>query len=530
MLKKLILITNIMLLFGMSILLLVQDHTSITYSEAKFSTIQTTLALSNDFLFNDLYYHNYALSYDTSTNTYYLPLSLQNDEWDVDELNTDASDVSIVFQKNWNTNSKKDSIKHNITYDFIAYNDDYYQTCHLIFTGLPILNLAYTDTASEDTITVSMSLYDPNATSSKLISSDATLRTRGGTSISFPKLGYKLSLTKTNQGVTKNNKQSLLGMRNDDDWILNALYRDPSKLRDKVSLNIWNSFGATNNPFSVSLGSAMEYVECFLNDQYIGLYGLMQPVDEKQIDISVTDSYETSEYLYKKANLSVMYVEDFLIDNQAESRDGVELKSSEVAGSYLDWEAMADFVRLLYEDDESYIETASSLLDTENSIDYWIFVQTIIGTDNINKNYFLASKFVDGERKLFYIPWDLDLTFGNYSTQETALKYDYDSSLITQRLNWIPGNRCLDLNVDGARQKTIERYESLRDTVLSDDELIAMIEEEYQTLVSSGALARDYEKWPDAGWEGSELQLKDTLLQRMQYLDSYISDLKTETE
>ena len=55
----------------------------------------------------------------------------------------------------------------------------------------------------------------------------------------FEKIGYKLKLLE-NDGTTKR-KETLPGMRKDDSWQLKALYSDRSKLRDKLSTELWNN-------------------------------------------------------------------------------------------------------------------------------------------------------------------------------------------------------------------------------------------------------------------------------------------------
>ena len=66
---------------------------------------------------------------------------------------------------------------------------------------------------------------------------------RGNTSRMYPKNGYKLNLVKnTASGTVVNNKQAVFGMREDDDWILYAMYNDESKIRDRLCIDIWNEF------------------------------------------------------------------------------------------------------------------------------------------------------------------------------------------------------------------------------------------------------------------------------------------------
>ncbi len=62
---------------------------------------------------------------------------------------------------------------------------------------------------------------------------------RGNTSRTYAKKGYKLTLKKQKKnGDIVEDKKSLFGLRRDDEWMLNAMYTDSSKIRDKLNADI----------------------------------------------------------------------------------------------------------------------------------------------------------------------------------------------------------------------------------------------------------------------------------------------------
>jgi hypothetical protein len=63
------------------------------------------------------------------------------------------------------------------------------------------------------------------------------LEIRGKTSQMFPKKGWNLSLVKENNSPYKT---TLFGLREDDDWKLNALYPDGTKVREALAMELWN--------------------------------------------------------------------------------------------------------------------------------------------------------------------------------------------------------------------------------------------------------------------------------------------------
>ena len=63
------------------------------------------------------------------------------------------------------------------------------------------------------------------------------MKTRGGFSIKFPKKSYEIDL---------NNDISLLGLPEDDDWILNANFIDKTFLRHVVSYEVFQEMNSQN--------------------------------------------------------------------------------------------------------------------------------------------------------------------------------------------------------------------------------------------------------------------------------------------
>ena len=67
-----------------------------------------------------------------------------------------------------------------------------------------------------------------------------------------------------------------------------------------MAIDLWADMSADTIPFSDTFGTRMEYVEVIMNGEYMGLYGLMEPIDEKQLGITDGGSQGLHEYYYKK--------------------------------------------------------------------------------------------------------------------------------------------------------------------------------------------------------------------------------------
>ena len=85
--------------------------------------------------------------------------------------------------------------------------------------------------------------------------------------------------------------------------------------------------------------------------------------------------------------------------------DADEMKVGQFSG----WNTFADFVYSVHETDgETFRNTIDKCANVQNMLDYWLFLQIIMGQDNTWKNTYYA--VIGGY--VYSFPWDLDVTFG----------------------------------------------------------------------------------------------------------------------
>ena len=109
-----------------------------------------------------------------------------------------------------------------------------------------------------------------------------TLKYRGSSSaLNQGKRNYSLHL-KTADG--EKNKRSLMGMRKDDDWILDGVQSDLSRIRNRVCMDLWDAMYTL--PWCERSGAVHGcYVELAFNGTYKGLYALNERLDRKQLQL-----------------------------------------------------------------------------------------------------------------------------------------------------------------------------------------------------------------------------------------------------
>ena len=340
----------------------------------------------------------------------------------------------------------------------------------------------------------------------------------------FPKKGYKLNLTYINEyGEEDNNKLSVFGMRKDDDWILHALYNDDTKIRDRLSMEVWDRLGAKAVSDDSYYGPKMTYVEVFADNQYCGLYGLMEPVDAKQLNLAEED------YSYKRKNpggIRYKYDEFSEVENIYAEIQGFEIKDGIMEEDA--WMPMAELSAVLTHDEWKEKLEKSQILNEDSVIRMWIFVQMITGHDHTAKNMYFIAKYNEDlkyDYQFYFAPWDMDLTWGNVSVGEVNPYYtDFKMDTLDNRVYWEVGDMLIDDNYHHAKDNVQKLYNQLRKTVLTNENVDEIIVQFDHELRNSGAFARDQARWPEGIHAKDSSVLRKYAKERLNYLDIAIND------
>ena len=448
--------------------------------------------------------------YDIHKEIVYIPQNMNEFCWS-GELSSDSGE--LFFLHSGELTDKQQAIKNNTVFQLYHVDEGGYCIYNIIFTGMPIMSIASGEITEEDdnqVVLISMEICDPYSTEQMFLSETGYIRKRGATSYGFPKTNYRLEL---------DNKQSLLGMRRDDDWVLNSLYDDSGLVHNKLSYAIWNDIASYNNVENDN-GVSMEYVEVFLDNQYMGVYGLLERMDKK------TFSLEESDKLYKCISWDYPTSEEYLFTDLS----GYELKypESELA-SIDDWKPLMDMIDAFCRGEFDTIDELYELINLENAIDFNLFCVLTAAVDNTRKNsYFIAKYNYDSSYSLVEVPWDLNGTWGN------RWSADYDTRLLemTDMTTWSTVIRVLfEHDEDRIAQMLKERWKELRENnVISKEKTLDMLNAEYDYLYDSGAYTRDKEQWPNANgcvfasYQWLEEYIYQYIEFKFDYLDQYFEN------
>ena len=399
-----------------------------------------------------------------------------------------------------------DTIKVTLNIDskYIDYN--------LLFTTLPTV-LIFTEGVIVDEPKISSKLIINDLLEGKIYVTHAGIEIRGGTSQNYPKVSYDLELWENDSGSDIIEKE-LFGLRNDDDWHLDAMYIDLSKSRNILGMETWASFARATYLFEeeARLSQRGNLVEVFLNNDYLGVYSFNEPIDRKQLDLN-----QNGGILYKAEEWSdeTKFKEIQIEPDSSFYWNGFELKHPKEM-NVANWEPLYNLINLVaYADDSTFIGTIEEIIDMENIIDYFIFINLIQANDNTGKNMFICR--FDEDYALFFIPWDLDLTFGNTNSIWTS-ETPHDV-LLTNNLF----NRLFELDVKNYKDRVKLRWDEIYQDNLYDN-IINDLVKKINKLIDSNAGYRENTRWELATDYTIEIEnMKTWLSMRLFFFDNYIN-------
>lgn len=528
----------------MLINLMSSDNASVSYVECmaeEAACLQVTRdRVEHEELLKGLYFDEQELFYDVNEKNFYYSLIEGSSTAYKPEvkLKSPVEGVKVLFLGE----ITKEGIERNEAIPILAYSDEYYYIYHLKCTTLPLMNikvdglLEMTKTKNTDKI-MEMTLFDnQQGAAQRLINSAGSIRIRGGSTANLAKKSYRISLTMESLGEnTRANQISLLGMRQDDDWLLYAPYNDQEKVRNVFNMNLWTQTCGMRNYKGVQTGIEYKYLELFVNGAYAGLYALGYPMDEKALGIDKM----ANENLYKKVyygNISEFaYHKNTRDEEFVNGYDVKTIESMDENDIYERWRVLLTY----YQNVAGSVDDNQMLLrmiDIENAIDLYLFLGLIQGVDNVQegqiKNMYMLIREDDGMLKMTYAPWDMDLTWGNTYCSEQEENYVYPYRITAEKnicASFGPFNQLLLNGTTDIMEQIFVRYRELRAGGWSDEKITELLDAYEADIYDSGAYRRELKRWPKSTQANPEDKLsvfKQYVLERLHIVDEYYLELE----
>lgn len=419
------------------------------------------------------------------------------------------------------------------------------------FSCLPLVQLYSDQTIGSVYSLGRIAVTDPGTTDSTEVIL-TNVKTRGGISLYYDKKSFAINLR--DSFGSESDDRSFFGLRNDNNWILDAMYIDPARMRNRVSTDIWNEFATKPYWFAqepkMRNGTRGRFVELFVNDAYQGLYCMTEKIDRKQLNLKklkqTTDSISgiTTTVqrggLYKATNWSTAVLMGYpysgstypAFNNTSLSWSGYECKYPELdEGEPIQWNALYNAVKIpssYYTADYLFTLGVKEVFDLPVYLDYYLFIELMLSTDNHGKNTYSSIYDQSVSNKISISPWDMDATWGirwDGSKNLPLPEQNFDNYLI----NYEHGQvnmflRLKSLDVDNWKSIQLkERYRNLRATAFNKDSLILKFRKYADLFTLSGADTREIAKWSSHGIVSdiqSEMNyLSNWMDKRLAYLD-----------
>lgn len=462
-------------------------------------------------------------AYEKNEERYYIPRNMEEDCWKGSIASVvNGVPASVAWLEDDAFSDIKQAISDEHLFRCLIYNDTGYVLAFVLFTGLPVMRIDGNMGEQGTRIAV----FDPILSTRGGYQAEESLayyNIRGNASKRFEKIGYRLEFFYDDGSEGKD--LSLLGMRSDNDWQLKAMYSDRSKLRDKLSIELWNQIAALTET-KADEGCKMEYLELIVNGEYLGLYGLVEPTDYKSLDLD-----RTKDLIYKVA--SDEWPDDSLFDaseaEQSFSCAGVNIRQAGKTFYAGIWEPFRTFWNSGYEmESADDLEALYGCIDRQNFIDYDLYYNVIAGMDNRFKNIIYSTVMnADGTYTIRRIPWDQNYSWGDdfeEGEDKDIKNIRYNTELAQKWLNEevFRNMQAYDEELSGDMYRT---WKNWRQSFLTEDYWKTYAQEQMEYLVDSGAFSRDTDRWPDSENVAGTEEIERFIDMRFAWLDKYLEEL-----
>jgi len=353
-----------------------------------------------------------------------------------------------------------------------------------------------------------------------------SIELRGSTSQSFPKKSYGFE---TQDEFGDNLNVSLLGLPEENDWVLYAPYSDKSLIRNILSYMLSRELG--------HYAPRTKLCELVMNGEYRGVYVLVEKIkrDKNRVDISKLKSDEisgddlTGGYIIKidkdAGNSGPFWCSelgDIYFQYEYPKYDEIVPEQKDYIKSYID-----DFEQTLISDHFMDLDIGyRKHIDDSSFVDFFIINEISKNIDGyMLSTFFYKDKDSNGGRLTMGPVWDFNLAFGNADYRDGFMTDGFQVNINSSPWWW---NRFMqDTTFMGDIRK---RWRSIRENQFRNEAIIAIIDS--LSLLLDEPQQRNFSRWDILGrniWPNyyvgesyeDEIEfLKNWTLRRLQWLDA----------
>ena len=462
------------------------------------------------------------LGYDREQDTFYCTIGMETgDDWPQIQLFAESNaqeELHIAWVDDYTYDYPCDAMEDEYRYELIAYTDTQYAYIGVVFTGLPIvtMDIFYDGEVGEQYVPAHVSVAGAGY---EAIDTAALTHMRGGGVYKgIDKFSYRIQFhDEIGRGSKKTKDLSVLGMEEDSDWLLICNAQEETAARNYLAYEMWKMWHA-DEPAPMKLES--ELVELFVDDEYMGLYQLMERVDAQEEILGMGGDLQTDSAVRlviasnrgEKPSKSYGTRSSFF----AEYRYGPGEDADAVFERFDAYARMNEIVEDR-PDDEEFAELAQKYVDLDSALNYYLFMQACGLSDNVINNLYVWMMEEEGRMVYKFSPWDMD-----YCLLETG--FQEDGSVVPyfeEKMVFV--HRMLDLNLMNSRERLWEIWQEKRKTILSDAAVWDWIMDMQTYLNASGAYRRESNKWRGGAYQVNMTPMLDFELEHLWTVESTLA-------
>ena len=444
------------------------------------------------------------LAYDAESGIFYCTLGMnQGEQWPQMDLRAEgAQGISVCFADDYSWDSCRDAIGEGYAYRLFAWTEDAFSYASIVFTGLPtaVMTTGGAELSRADTPgTLQISRYGDEP-----LESSVRLHIRGGVSYKSDKKSYRLDLLRAQNG--KKVQRELPGFGQTNTVILNSCTQDECLVREKLGWHLWGKLAPQGTPFGER---RTEYCELFVDDAYMGIYMLQDPV-VPEAELALEGPGALSDSLYRTKSTF------FLTGSRPWKAFSLREYTALIcyyAPSEDPFAALAVLEGMQSEqDDARFLELAKQHVDLESMLAYDLFLQVGNMTDSMYNNLYIWAHETPSGPLYRFACWDIDKAWGDQTVLD-ASHYE----------NWVCfpiSARILNLWPE-ARYRLAEKWREMQQQGFTEEEVNRLVQSYAGELTGSGAWRRNAEKW-NLEDEPPLWKIEDYTMQRFNTLERAI--------
>lgn len=377
---------------------------------------------------------------------------------------------------------------------------------------------------------------------------------RGSSSTMFDKKSYGLEIWDDNLNDTT---ASILGMPEEEDWVLHGPYSDKSLMRNFLTFHLGRELGR--------YASRTRYVELVLNNDYRGVYVFMEKIkrDKNRVDIAdlgpdentgddLSGGYIIKLDKFDGSNTGGGWASPYRPPGYTKSNQEIyfqfdypKVKNITPAQKqYIEDYVTAFEEALQTRPSKDLVNGYKSYIDLESFVDFAIINELSRNVDGYRLSTFLHKDKDSKDGKLYIGPiWDFNLAFGNadyYDGSNTkGWAWNFNFNPDTKDDFWLIPFWWQRFQSDAEYVDLLKsRWQELRTDPFNTETILDFIDSTANVLEE--AQIRNFQKfnilgqyvWPNAYVGGSYAKeidyLKDWVVARLNWLDQAIDNTVTD--